>query len=112
MKTFNQYEDMVMELAVYPNSGMLLGLLYTALGLCGEAGEVAEKIKKTLRDHGGVFTSEIKMDLLKELGDVLWYITAMANELGVPLQEVAKVSEKKLRDRAARGVLHGKGDNR
>jgi len=110
MNTFDDYEKTIMALAVYPNIGH--NFVYPVLGLCGEAGEVAEKIKKTLRDHGGELNQERKATILKELGDVLWYLTATANECGWSLRDVAEENQRKLLDRHGRGVLHGEGDMR
>ena len=83
--------------AVYPDAGD--NLTYPALGLCGEAGEAAEKVKKALRDDGGVLTDERRAALAGELGDVLWYISACADELGLTLQEIAEFNVEKLAKR-------------
>lgn len=82
------------------------------LGLVGEAGEVAEKFKKIIRDKEGKLNEEDKKEITKELGDVLWYISALAHYMEVPLSKVAEGNIKKLYDRKDRGVTHGKGDNR
>lgn len=104
----NEYQNFINDFAVYPSKGKGTNdaLAYCALGLTGEAGEYAEKIKKKLRD--GTFIPE---DAAKELGDVLWYLTRSANELGYNLQEVAEMNIKKLSNRKERGVLQGSGDN-
>ena len=96
--------------AVYPGAGA--NLTYPALGLCGEAGEVAEKVKKLLRDDGGVLTDERREALAGELGDVLWYLAQMATEARLDLAEVAAANLAKLRSRQERQVLHGSGDSR
>ena len=83
-----------------------------ALGLTGEAGEVADKLKKQYRDKGGIITTEAKTDLVKELGDVMWYVTRLAASLGFALCEVASINMGKLMSRAERGTIHGEGDNR
>lgn len=106
----NEYQEKAQATAVYPAMGM--NYSYPALGLVGEAGEVAEKIKKVIRDQDGVLTDENKTEIAKELGDVLWYIAIMANEMGVTLQEVAEQNLEKLMSRKERGVLGGSGDNR
>jgi NTP pyrophosphatase (non-canonical NTP hydrolase) len=87
-------------------------LLHWVLGLNGEAGEVAEKLKKIIRDKNSVVSDEDKAELAKELGDVLWYIAVFAHELGVPLSQIAQANIDKLQSRKARGKLGGSGDNR
>lgn len=82
------------------------------LGLVGEAGEVAEKFKKILRDKDGKLSVSDKQDIIKELGDVLWYTSAIAHYLDIPLQQVADINLEKVLSRKSRGVSHGKGDNR
>jgi NTP pyrophosphatase (non-canonical NTP hydrolase) len=82
------------------------------LGLVGEAGEVAEKFKKIIRDKQGEISTTDKDEIVKELGDVLWYISVMADYLGVRLETVAETNLSKLSDRASRGASRGSGDNR
>jgi NTP pyrophosphatase (non-canonical NTP hydrolase) len=82
------------------------------LGLTGETGEIAEKIKKVYRDKGGVFDDETKSLIRKEIGDVIWYLNALAIELGFSLDEAAQENNAKLLDRMKRGVLKGSGDLR
>jgi NTP pyrophosphatase (non-canonical NTP hydrolase) len=82
------------------------------LGLVGEAGEVAEKCKKIVRDKEARATNEDIIELQKELGDVLWYINAMCHYLGVTLEETARLNLEKVHGRKARGVSRGSGDNR
>lgn len=109
MMFFNEYEKFIDQFARYPSKGeqRIESLTYCALGLTGESGEYAEKIKKLIRD--GTFVRE---DTAKELGDVLWYLTRSANELGYSLDEIAKMNIEKLQSRKERGVLQGSGDNR
>jgi NTP pyrophosphatase (non-canonical NTP hydrolase) len=104
-----EYQGIIAKTAVFPKE---IGLTYCALGLCGEAGEVAEKVKKLYRDAGGVITPEFVAAVKKELGDVLWYITATANELGLSLQEVMEANYEKLIKRRETGTLNGSGDDR
>jgi NTP pyrophosphatase (non-canonical NTP hydrolase) len=100
--SLDEYQEKVMTTAIYKDK-----ILYTALGLCGEAGEVAEKIKKWLRD------GELDdIELAKELGDVMWYVAALSNDLGYDLSEIAEMNLIKLQSRKARGMLGGSGDNR
>jgi NTP pyrophosphatase (non-canonical NTP hydrolase) len=114
--TFNDYDSEVGDLAVYPHIGS--NLIYPALGLIGEAGEVAEKVKKLWRDKNFApgesqpLDKETQLLLLKEIGDVVWYCNALAKELGSTLEHAAQINSYKLRDRAARNVVHGEGDNR
>lgn len=82
------------------------------LGLVGESGEVAEKFKKLIRDKQGKLTDEDKAEIIKELGDVLWYITTIAYLMGADLETVAKRNNEKLLSRKARGKIAGSGDNR
>lgn len=96
--------------AVYPGAGT--NLLYPTLGLCGEAGEVAEKVKKMLRDDGGVLSESRRAALGAELGDVLWYVAQVATEAGLELDALAVGNLEKLRSRAARDTLTGDGDER
>ena len=102
--TFNEYQEEAKKTAIYPTE---YRLVYPTLGLTGEAGEVAEKVKKMVRD-GKLDTDGLK----KELGDVLWYLAALASDLGVTLEEVAADNVAKLRSREERGVIGGSGDNR
>ncbi len=82
------------------------------LGLVGESGEIAEKFKKIIRDKKGILSEEDKAEIVKEIGDVLWYITTIAHLLGSDLETVAKLNNEKLLSRKARGKLGGSGDNR
>lgn len=101
---FEWFQDECLKTAIYAKRD---GLVYTALGLASEAGEYAGKVKKGLRD--GEFDD---LAAAAELGDVLWYVATAAHELGYSLEEVAYIVIKKLKDRAARNVLKGSGDNR
>lgn len=87
-------------------------IVYLTLGLTGESGEVAEKIKKMFRNDNGVLSDEKKEAIKYELGDVLWYVSQLARALGYTLDEVAQANITKLADRHARGVLKSEGDNR
>lgn len=108
--TFGEYQKNSRETAVYPNKDN--NFIYPVLGLAGEAGEVAEKIKKVLRDDNGVITDQKREDVKKELGDVLWYIAQVATELNMSLEDVASHNIEKLSSRKEKGQLHGDGDNR
>lgn len=110
--TFEEYQYQAAKTAVYPGRGKLNGLLYAALGLAGEAGEIANEVKKILRDDGELITFDRRTKLFKELGDVLWYIAAMTHELDEQLGEIAVANIEKLRSRKERGVLQGSGEDR
>lgn len=104
------YQRGALASAIYENPGK--NPKYTVLGLCEEAGEVAGQVKKMERDDGGVMTDARRESLLKELGDVLWYVAAASRELGFNLSDVAEANLKKLADRKARGTLQGSGSDR
>ena len=109
--TFEEYQRQALT-TVLSTGDEFKDLLHWVLGLNGEAGEVAEKLKKIIRDKDSVVTEEDKVELAKELGDVLWYLAVFANDLGVPLNDIARQNLDKLKSRKARGVLGGEGDNR
>ena len=106
----NSYQSGARSTARYPDVGS--NPIYPTLGLNGEAGEVADKVKKVLRDQGGVFDPEVRESLKLELGDVLWYVAQLSSELGLTLEEVAVANLEKLASRAARGRISGSGDTR
>ena len=108
--TFSDFQRRSRATAVYPGAGD--NLLYPTLGLCGEAGEVAEKVKKMVRDDGGELTAQRRDALAAELGDVLWYVAQLATEADLDLGEVAEANLAKLRSRQERAVLQGSGDDR
>ncbi len=107
---FEEYQKESRKTAVYPPIGK--EFVYPALGLAGEAGEVAEKVKKIFRDENGEVSETKRLELQKELGDVLWYVAQLATEFGLQLDDVARHNLEKLRSRQERGALHGDGDNR
>lgn len=88
------------------------GMPYLVMGLLGETGEIANKIKKVYRDNDGHYTNEIVDDLKSEIGDVLWYLTQICTNLGLTLEEVAEHNYEKLRSRKQRNLISGSGDNR
>ena len=105
----DDYQKMALETANYPKD---YRVIYPALCMAGEAGEVADKVKKIIRDNDGKLDDEQKLELVKEIGDVLWACATLAHDLGYPLSEAAQINYDKLSDRARRGVLGGSGDNR
>lgn len=107
--TLNEYQNAALETAVYPESAKIV---YPALGMNGEAGEVADKVKKVIRDNHQDFTDEKKKEIALEIGDVLWYCATLAHDLGYTLDDVAQMNYDKLKSRQQRGKLSGSGDNR
>lgn len=113
----NAYMRGALETAVYPKE---FKIIYPALGMNGEAGEVADKVKKVLRDEVIVRDSsdaiilhgKQREELAKEVGDVLWYVATISYDLGYTLEEVAKMNYDKLKSRQLRDRLSGSGDNR
>ena len=110
--TFNNFQTNASRSAFYPRNFKNEGLYYTTLGLVGEAGEIANKVKKIMRDNNGKLEEIHKADIFDELGDVLWYCASLADELGVNLEDVAKCNLIKLEDRMNRGKIQGSGDKR
>lgn len=112
--SFNTYQKFTNETAVYTGHGSatIQALSYVGLGLAGESGEVCEKLKKTIRDNNGIISDEIKSSLIKELGDVLWYIARLCEELQVNMQDVVETNVAKLLARKEQNKIHGNGDNR
>lgn len=101
---FDDYQSSALTTAIYPQSAKII---YPAMGMCAEAGEVANKVKKIIRDG--------KMDreaIADELGDVLWYVAVLASDLGYSLSDIADKNIQKLIGRKERGTLAGNGDNR
>lgn len=105
----NEYQRCALETAAYPKEW---SIIYPALGLAGESGEVAEKVKKTIRDNNGDFNKERRLAIASELGDELWYIAVLASDIGFSLQEIAEMNYEKLQSRKRRNKIHGDGDNR
>lgn len=105
----SEYQRLSRRTAQYPRAAWLA---YPALGLAGEAGEVAEHAKKAIRDEDGTVSDQRRQAIAKELGDVLWYLAQIATELDLDLDEIAQGNLKKLLSRQERGVLSGSGDDR
>ena len=106
------YQQLCTETQIYPREH---AVFYPALGLAGEAGEVANKIKKIMRDRKGDVNNlpgEVKDDITSELGDCLWYISALATDLGIGLDGVVVENIRKLQKRKEKGTIHGSGDKR
>ncbi|RMD67670.1 hypothetical protein D6817_00960 [Candidatus Pacearchaeota archaeon] len=107
---FNEYQERAKETAIYPT--LAFRWIYPALGLAGESGEVVEKLKKIARNKEGEISEEDRKKLGAELGDVLWYVAMLANELGLSLEKIAEDNLAKLKSRKERNVLHSEGDER
>lgn len=109
MSDFNSYQRSASATAIYPDKHKIL---YPALGLAGEAGEVANKVKKIIRDGPDQMPDDWREQLASEIGDVLWYCAALATDLNLTLGMIAGQNEAKLRRRKESGTLGGSGDNR
>ena len=108
--TFKEYQKLSRKTAIYPDLNK--NFIYPTLGLAGETGEVVENIKKIVRDKNKLIDKKTKSELSKELGDVLWYLSQLAAELNISLDEIAVKNIEKLQSRKKRGTLRGKGNNR
>lgn len=109
LQGLDEYQMAALETAIYPDA---YRVIYPALGMAGEAGEVADKVKKVIRDDGGVVSDERKDAIAKEIGDVLWYCATLAHDLGYRLSDIATLNYAKLKSRQERHVLGGSGDER
>jgi NTP pyrophosphatase (non-canonical NTP hydrolase) len=109
---FAEYEKLARRTATFTGKQKEFVLAYLALGVAGESGEVAEKIKKIIRNDEGAISEEKRESLKHEIGDVLWYLAMLSRELGFSFEEAADANVKKLADRAARGVIKSTGDQR
>ncbi|HET6924921.1 MAG TPA: nucleoside triphosphate pyrophosphohydrolase family protein [Candidatus Saccharimonadales bacterium] len=112
--TFDDYQQKAITTDVYGGKGDVVSIAFInkVLGLVGESGEVADKVKKLQRNNDGKMSNDERRELLKEVGDVLWYLSAITHYLGGSLNEVAEMNLEKLFDRKARGVIKSQGDNR
>lgn len=107
--TLNDYQNGALVTAVYPKEQHII---YPTIGLAGEAGEVADKVKKVMRDNGSNFDAESRRQIALELGDVAWYVATLAHDIGYTLEEVCQMNLTKLASRQQRNKLHGSGDER
>ena len=108
---FDEYQKRALT-TVLTTDDQFKDLLHWVLGINGESGEIAEKVKKIIRDKKGKVSAEDKKELAKEIGDVLWYLAVLAEDLGMSLDDIAQANLDKLQSRKQRGVLGGSGDNR
>ncbi len=109
--TFDEYQKLALTTAQYTGDE-LKDIMHWVLGVTGESGEIAEKVKKIIRDKNGEVSAADKTELAKEIGDVLWYLATLAHQLGVSFDKVAADNLAKLKSRQERGVIGGSGDNR
>ena len=103
------YQQVAKTTAIYPREQ---AIIYPTLGLTGEAGEVANKVKKIIRDDGNKINESLVQEISAEIGDCLWYISVLASDIGIKLSDIANSNIEKLLDRANRGKLSGSGDKR
>lgn len=104
----NEYQKAALSTAIYPNDN---NISYLALAICGEAGELADKVKKVIRDKNGQFYIADLSAIALELGDILWYAANLAKVLGYDLSDIAQMNIEKINGRVERGTIHGTGDN-
>lgn len=109
--TLDEYQKEALVTAVWSGDDFK-DLTHWVLGVSGEAGEISEKLKKIIRDFDGQLSNDAKQEIIKEMGDVLWYLAVLAEHLGYKFDHVGHTNIKKLRDRQARDKIHGSGDNR
>jgi len=121
---FNTYQTIATKTAIYPGQGTYVGLMYVTMKLGEEAGEFGKQVAKALRDDpinieclhthrsNDLLASERRRNVIKELGDILWYVATACNELEIKFEEIAVGNLEKLADRSRRGTLQGDGDDR
>ena len=108
--TLNEYQVRALSTAIFPRDNEIP---YLALALCGEAGEVADKVKKVIRDKAENFNDQqTRYEIAMEVGDCLWYLANLANSLGLTLHEIALMNIDKINRRKQNGTLQGSGDKR
>lgn len=110
IKGLNEYQKLASSTDTFGRDNE--GLLLRCLGLAGESGEVVDKVKKVFRDHDAIFTDEDREHILKEMGDVLWYLSTLADNLGYKLSDVAEANIEKIFNRRRNNTIHGSGDDR
>ena len=105
----DMYQQVAKQTAIYPREQ---AIIYPTLGLTGEAGEVANKVKKIIRDDGFKNNESMVQEISAEIGDCLWYISVLADDIGCKLSDIANANLEKLANRKEKGTLHGSGDTR
>ncbi|MEM7726492.1 MAG: nucleoside triphosphate pyrophosphohydrolase family protein [Cyanobacteria bacterium P01_A01_bin.45] len=106
----NEYQEKAFEFGIYPQKGN--NWIYPCIGLAGETGEVAELIKRAIRDKSSTIDEELRQKIKLELGDVAWYVAVLAKELDLSFDEILTANIDKLSNRKIKGTLHGSGDER
>ena len=105
----DMYQQVAKQTAIYPREQ---AIIYPTLGLTGEAGEVANKVKKIIRDDGNKINEGLVQEISAEIGDCLWYISVLADDIGCKLSDIANANLIKLANRKEKGTIHGSGDKR
>ena len=105
----DMYQKVAKQTAIYPREQ---AIIYPTLGLTGEAGEVANKVKKIIRDDGNKINESLVQEISAEIGDCLWYISVLADDIGIKLSDIANANLVKLANRKEKGTIHGSGDKR
>ena len=105
----DMYQQVAKQTAIYPREQ---AIIYPTLGLTGEAGEVANKVKKIIRDDGNKINEGLVQEISAEIGDCLWYISILADDIGIKLSDIANANLEKLANRKKKGTIHGSGDTR
>ena len=105
----DMYQKVALTTAIYPREQ---AIIYPTLGLTGEAGEVANKVKKIIRDGSNFKDEKLVSEIKAEIGDCLWYIAVLASDFDIKLSDIASANLEKLEKRKERGTIHGSGDNR
>ena len=105
----DMYQQVAKQTAIYPREQ---AIIYPTLGLTGEAGEVANKVKKIIRDDGNKINESLVQEISAEIGDCLWYISVLADDIGCKLSDIANANLEKLANRKEKGTIHGSGDTR
>ena len=105
----DMYQQVAKQTAIYPREQ---AIIYPTLGLTGEAGEVANKVKKIIRDDGNKINESLVQEISAEIGDCLWYISVLADDIGIKLSDIANANLIKLANRKEKGTIHGSGDKR
>lgn len=109
---FDEYQQLASKTALFDKDDKEYILMLICLGIAGEGGEILEKVKHLVRDDKGVVTDDRRDGIKKEIGDVLWYLSQLARELGLSFDDIAKANIEKTHSRLERGMLKSEGDNR